>query len=534
MQRWDRLNQRQQTLLEQIAAGNDLSSTDSVAHRNCARALQRRRLVNVTRGRGFWRAAITPAGHFYLAHGHHPDHPRYRPSPPATARRTAASTARRAVTVDEATGTIAFAHHLMDRLTEGDGLVRIERPDEPTRARYRRAIHAAKQHSLIPDGYQLRHTGRDRGDLVIRLYDLAHREDWDRFRVATHRRLTTDEEIIAAVQQDPTHLPVSPHLLPRALDVIRRLAVTARYRGHALVANIRGPHPRLLLRLHGAERAVQISEDHDQIPHVPTDEEQRLHQLQPWVPLPATDRVPNGRLVLQISRRRHGTPHTWTDSKRSRLDTRLGAILAEVEAGHRAEQHPAAEPDPVVTGQLELWHRREAAERARWEQARAAATVQAVDMLRTRRFRAAFDTWVAAQAIRGFCAALEAATPVDPNGRQNLACWIAWARSKADLLDPTTNPTLLADVDFAIAPDTEDIAPFIGQWSATAPHPGYRDEQTRTQHERVRGYDTTWYRSMIAHAPEPATELTARGRRNIPAQRTEPDGFHRGQRWATG
>jgi hypothetical protein len=56
----------------------------------------------------------------------------------------------------------------------------------------------------------------------------------------------------------------------------------------------------------------------------------------------------------------------------------------------------------------------------------------------------------------------------DEAGRQNLAHRITWARAKAELLDPTTNPTLLAGVEFAIAPELEDIEPL---WASGArPH----------------------------------------------------------------
>lgn len=188
MQRWDKLNQRQQAVLERIATGDDLSTADGIPLRTCARALQRRRLVDVTRRGGTWRATVTEAGRFYLTHGHHPDHPAHRSPTPATTPRTTTAAAQHAAR--PATAMMTLAQLLLDELAAGDGILRVEQPDPSTRARYRQAIHAAKQHRLVPDGHQLRHTGRDRGDLVIRLYDPAHRQDWDRFRVATRRQLT--------------------------------------------------------------------------------------------------------------------------------------------------------------------------------------------------------------------------------------------------------------------------------------------------------------------------------------------------------
>ena len=58
---------------------------------------------------------------------------------------------------------------LMDELNSADGEIYIADPSERVRAQYRRAIHGAKELGLVPEGLQLWHTGRDRGDMVIRL-----------------------------------------------------------------------------------------------------------------------------------------------------------------------------------------------------------------------------------------------------------------------------------------------------------------------------------------------------------------------------
>jgi hypothetical protein len=75
VQRWDRLNERQLQLLQRIGARDDLSSSTVPGERNSARGLQTRRLVQISRKGGVWRAVITDAGRFYLEHGFHPDHP---------------------------------------------------------------------------------------------------------------------------------------------------------------------------------------------------------------------------------------------------------------------------------------------------------------------------------------------------------------------------------------------------------------------------------------------------------------------------
>ncbi|MCX4387364.1 hypothetical protein OG777_10510 [Micromonospora peucetia] len=503
MQRWDRLNERQVNLLRRIAAGDDLSTPEGAADRTSARALQTRHLLDITRKGGTWRATVTESGRFYLEHGYHPEDPAYAAnSPTARPKSDAAGVPRQrpaaASTESTTSATMVLAQQLVDQLARGDGVVRIEEPDEQTRARYRRAIHAAKQHKLVPDGHELRHTGRSRGDIVIRLYDKANGAStgWDAFRIASQHQLTVDEEIVAALQKNPAALAVSAGLLPRALEFVRLLAAAARNRGHRLVVNTKGARPTLSLRLEKSQRAVKISEAYDKVPHVLTDDEQRRRKRQPWTPLPEFDRVPSGRLVLEVNRSGHGNSDTWTDDKRSLVETRVQRIVKEVEAGYLADQREHEEWERRRREDEERWERQKAEERAQWAETKATATVRATKKLRTDRFRAAFDNWVAADAIRSFCTALEASAPEGAGAGQNLDRWVTWARTEADRLDPTINPAALAEVDFDIEPRPRDLAPFMGEWSATKPEKAYRSEETRNQYADILAYEKTWHHGM--------------------------------------
>ncbi|MET8553308.1 hypothetical protein [Micromonospora zamorensis] len=503
MQRWDRLNERQVNLLRRIADGDDLSTPEGAAHRTSARALQNRHLLNVARKDGTWRATVTEAGRFYLQHGYHPEDPAHNVSPSTTRRKGKAAPVPRqqpaAASTDGTTSaTMVLAQQLVDQLAHGDGVVRVNEPDEQTRARYRRAIHAAKQHKLVPDGHELRHTGRSRGDIVVRLYDKATGAStgWDAFRIASQHQLTVDEEIVAALQKNPAALAVSADLLPRALEFVRLFTAAARSRGHRLVVNTKGARPTLSLRLEKSQRAVRISEAYDKVPHVLTDDEQRRKRRQPWTPLPEFDRVPSGRLVLEVNRSGHGNSDTWTDDKRSLLENRVQKILKDVEAGYLADQREHEEWERRRREQEERRERQKAEERAQWEQTKATATVRATEKLRTDRFRAAFDNWVAADAIRSFCAALEASAPDGAGAGQNLDRWASWARKEADRLDPTINPAALAEVDFDIEPRPKDLAPFMGEWNATKPEKALRSEETRNQYADIFAYEKTWHHGM--------------------------------------
>jgi hypothetical protein len=87
-------------------------------------------------------------------------------------------------------GTLAV--ELVKRLEREGGTVRIVDPDDATRALYRRALHSAKRSGVVPAGHRLLHTGRDRGDLIIRLEaDARHDEtDWNRIRLSVRDQVT--------------------------------------------------------------------------------------------------------------------------------------------------------------------------------------------------------------------------------------------------------------------------------------------------------------------------------------------------------
>src|SRR4051812_39472853 len=65
-------------------------------------------------------------------------------------------------------------HDLVAALRSTDGTMRIANPSPDARAAWRRLIHAAKHDQLVPSGFHVHHTGRDRGDLVIELVAGEH------------------------------------------------------------------------------------------------------------------------------------------------------------------------------------------------------------------------------------------------------------------------------------------------------------------------------------------------------------------------
>lgn len=489
-------------MLQRVADGDDLSDPDDMPYRISARALQARGLVQVSRRGGVWRATITDAGRRYLDGGG----PSEVTSAPARAprhRATVAATDGPAVREEPARASarragrpalLAQARELVEQLV-CDGEVRVEVEDEATRALYRRMIHAAKTGGMLPEGKVLRHAGRSRGGIVMKLYDkdAPDETDWNRIRLTAIHQLTAIDEIIDVLAHDRYVVTVSAEARPEALEFVRHLAQAARSRGHRLVLNTRPARPVLSLAVDGAELTVAIDEVYAQVPHVLTDDERRRKKREPWIRLPEYDRVPTGRLTLSVGRSWHGNPDTWTDEGKTTVKSRIETILTQVEEGVVEDRRRRAEAERQHRAEMEAYERQRAEERAQWERAKASARQQATENLRLQRLRDAMEGWAAAEAVRHFCEQLEqkwagAGNHVDE--------WVTWARYRANRIDPLVNPTLLANVDFDLEPAPADLEPFMGEWSLTYPGKAYRSTDTERAHAAIREQTRTWHHGM--------------------------------------
>lgn len=520
MQRWDPLKEHQLLLLRRIGDGDDLSGPGGVDQRHSARALQTRRLVNISRRGGVWRAQITDAGRFYLDNGIHPDHPdrllggttapRRRVRTTVTAKQGGSASARSrpgdatkaaGSTRSPAAATVEQARQLVERLQAEGGTVRVESPDPEERALYRRVIHAAKQHGLVPAGFHLKHTGRAAGDLILRLSndEAPDETDWNRIRLNT-RRVTTDPDLVfAALDKNPAGLEVTTASVPRALDLIRGLAAEARRRGHRVGVNTKTKNPSVYLQVDKTRRRVRLIEEYDEVPHVPTDEEARKLRRNRWLVLPKTDRVASGRLRMEIARAGWDMKDIWTDDKRTTLEKRLPRIVRDVEAGFVADEEAKLAAKRAHDEYVAEQERQRAEERRRWQAALDEARPQAAELLREKEFRRAYDSWVSANEIRAFCDALERAAPDEPADSENRTRWITWARAAADRLDPTRGGRALAGIDFDIEPEPDDLRPFIGDWNPLQPYREYRSQ--RDQHvDYARLQADTWHHGMRGRA----------------------------------
>jgi hypothetical protein len=465
MQRWAALNARQLSVLQRVAKDPDEVSSQRSELATTVYALRNRGLVKTSRREGVWCVEITEAGSFYLRHGHHPD----RPEPGDEV----IQVPKRAPAQDPAA-------ELIEALSREAGeTIRVEEPDDATRARYRKAINAAKRRGLVPDGKQLLHTGRDVGPLIIKLSEdgPAAKTDWNRIRLQA-RDEVTGSELFELLGRDQQLLKVSDGARERAVDLVRVLARRAERRGHAVAASRKSRQLSLRVREHSF--TIKISEDVDEVPRRLPADDPRLRVTYDWqrIKPPEYDSVPSGRLRIELSPRTPAAKE-WVDRDRSKVEAKLTEVIDQAE--RQAEQ--AEEQARVRQRQHQAWliehekqqaeeERRRAATRAEWESAMAAARGLAIEQLREKVFGDALLGWTLAKQIREFCdeldhAATAAGTP------DAVTEWMAWARARADQLDPTGDLEALVE-RFHPDPSPDDLRAHLGDWSPLEPRKEYR------------------------------------------------------------
>ena len=222
------LNQRQTEVLQWIADGTPEREWPDWTHRSTARALQARGLVKV-RGHGpTWTAVITDLGRRVLTGDAPAPHRSVKASTPTHGRGQKEASRHRPerVVVDRV--------ELMSRLVDApDHVLRITEPDAATRAGYRRAL-AAIPADLVPRGRRVTHTGRDKGDLVIRLVEQPDPGPTDP-EVPLPDVADPGHPVISWLTRHPQHLNTSEASRDRALRIIAGLSSALAARGHAVV-----------------------------------------------------------------------------------------------------------------------------------------------------------------------------------------------------------------------------------------------------------------------------------------------------------
>lgn len=424
------LSTRQLQVLRWIEEGCPDGVWSNFSYKTTAYALSARGLAVVAKSRKRWTATITEEGAFYLANG------RYLSDVGGPAEEIAD---QRTLTPDgEDTG---LAKQLARELISGDGVVVVRTPSSSQRARYRRAIHRLIVRRQVPDGYVLRHTGRDFGDLTIRLIKAEANER----QPGPPPRITVPgdaDAISPAVKTlaDAARLAITSEALNRALRILQAIADQCAVRGWSLEPQ---PADKCGLRVSTSERTFDLNLTEEMVDREVPDDEQMEAAPYGWQRIPLkVAKVGSGRLTLWLDE-----PYarkSWSDRRRWTLDDKLGAAFSEMERRvvEAAEQRREREDD--------LLRRQEA-----WDAAVPAAQESYIVDLNRRRLLEQAAQHAQAQALRDYARALQAiADSADgPDHAAGIHRWAEWAVDEADRVDP------INDVQGLHYEEPDDIPP---------------------------------------------------------------------------
>lgn len=323
-------------------------------------------------------------------------------------------------------------------------------PPGVERAAWRRVIWRAINLGGLPDGLHLRHTGRNRGDLIIWWTDETPEPPKPKAPevkvpktvprtphpavVVTRSRVTTgaDDLVRAYPTQGTIAVRVTRPLLSRVWRVAHALFTEAERRGYTIQpdSNSRGRH--LAVVIDGQVCDLAFVEGMHQVERPPTAWEAK-NQTEWSRSRPFYDLRPSG--VLRVRHGVHRGGVLASDGKQVRVEDRVGRILHRLEES-AADQRRRAE-EAARHAQLRLQRELEALE-ARKVQERDRRRVQHLEDLARR--------WRTAQNMREFLAEVRRHGPgvADPE-------WLAWAEAQVKVIDPRHQPALLRHPDGASA-----------------------------------------------------------------------------------
>jgi hypothetical protein len=350
---------------------------------------------------------------------------------------------------------------LIDQINAAGGEVFIADPTERVRAQYRRAIHGAKEGRLVPEGLQLWHTGRDHGDMVIRLLKrhgqpprivqpsmpptpptppTPHR--------ATQVQVAERQAKRQAIDLKPTlaSLKVSKALLHRCGAILREVTDEAVAHGYEVRLGV--AKSSLVIIASGENLPFLLYEEQDTAPAPPP--KNPAPRRYAWEqPPPSTIKVPSGRLALRLEH--HYRNRTWADRSRWRLEDRLNEVLDHVDSLARAEIERQREAHEKGLRDLEAW-----------EAGAAAARRAYVAALNRRRMRNQAARSGRADALRAYAARIRGAVAAEANDAlaSQIREWEAQVLAEAERMDPLNS---LADLR-SIEPEqikASDLAPYM-------------------------------------------------------------------------
>jgi hypothetical protein len=176
-------------------------------------------------------------------------------------------------------------------------------PAPPLRAAYRQTIWRAINERFAPEGFVLRHAGRDHGDLVIRLVavgDAPAREGLAPIGLPE----TVDEanELVRQLGAAPDEvLPVTEASRERALRIMQAIAVECARRQYRIGRREDG-HSTFQIAVESDLFKFVMSEEYES--RETTDPERVAKARYEWQRVPVTvSRVGSGRLIIRLDDR---------------------------------------------------------------------------------------------------------------------------------------------------------------------------------------------------------------------------------------
>jgi hypothetical protein len=421
------LSDRQAAVLAWVRDGCVEGVWPDQTHKSTAAALKNRGLITVSRRGGRWSAQLTEQGRAALDTGTFTQRRADAPIAPAAGTSSAVATARLEIL------------DLLERLS-AEPVLHVVSPSMEVRAAYRRAMSRAITSGQVPAGHVLRHSGRDSGDMIIRLVPTPPETETHPplAPVPIPEQLEQPHPVVRALLE-ATPVGGSVHTQQRAMRVLHGVAVEAERRGWQFSDHV-GVDGGFRIEVGPDAFDFLLVEETEQVTVIP--DEDLAAAKYDWQRLPtSTETVASGRLALELHERYRYRPLRWADRKRWTLDQKLPEVFRHIEEAARA----AAEARDHVRADAE-------ARRRTWEEAVDAARGRFIVALNRERIAEQVRARRQAIDMRDYAAELTDLAG-STEGAERRAAILGWAElvsAEADRLDP-----LLAEDGLRpIEPDT--------------------------------------------------------------------------------
>lgn len=369
---------------------------------------------------------------------------------------------------------VSVTQQLVDDVIAAGGVLRVPRKSWHDRDSIDYVLRAqlAERHGKVPAD-KLLVTSTLRDEVEIRLIDVkieGARAGIELLPVAVPERVARYHAAARSFRDHTDLHEVSRDQLQRATRVLHAIAIEAQRRGWPVGTDagaMKITAQDLVCHLTIAEKGARRRGPWEQQVHHyrnvrPDDYFWRDREL----PRGAYDKDATGELTLALSCEGNwfaGRQGRWSDRRSWTLEERLPHLFREIEA-RIIHARRMREQERIRAEDAAERARRDAEERERaWRELITTARGRLVEDHRIVRLTADLDAWDEARRIRAYCNAAEAAHPDSADAAE----WIAWARSRAQHLDPLAHAPTFPEPPEATP---QALQPYLPDgWSAQGP-----------------------------------------------------------------